>query len=171
MIAFTYIHTLFSTQEFKIDSDNNLVINKLSAFNASSIKIPLDDINPAFKTTHSLFSVEYIYTNSRNGKKLFSIKHSTNTVGDSARDFIETLNKQIKDPRTFNLSSVKASKLEYKKQLQHLNALLNIGIINDVMYQNIHSRIEDIVYGIKDRRTLADVISLSTRETTTGISV
>ncbi|MEE9325833.1 MAG: hypothetical protein V3U71_00960 [Cocleimonas sp.] len=207
MTAFIYTHTLFSTKEYKIDSENNLIINALSSSDSSHEKIQLFDISASPKhlnhhnklwlllalltaiaapllllTLGNIFlpistllvicsilstvaysknhTVEYRYIDSRSGKQRFSIKATNSKDKSTLNDFIKILNNKIKELQNSTTRVKKHKTIEFKKHLEHLQELSNIGIINEVLYQNIHTRIEEMVYGADDRSDQSNVIQL-----------
>jgi uncharacterized membrane protein len=207
MTAFLYTHTLFSTKEYKIDSDNNLIINSLFSSDSSHEKIQLFDISasPKHLTHHNKFwlllalltaiaapliflslgntllpasillgissilfavsytknySIEYSYIDSRSGKQRFSIRATSAKEKNMVSSFIDTLNTTIESSQNSAEKVRKYKTLEFKKHLEYLQTLSNIGIINESMYQNIHARIEEVVSGTDNRSDQSNVIQL-----------
>lgn len=213
--------SIFSTQEYRIDS-GNLHISNLSLGKNDKEVIPLDLIDPnpriskknneqliwaaigsfaigllfiamsmnvntaiqqsfgfGFLGISAIFLIaslklqttSYTYYYANTTTHLFTINEPQPNEAEHAKRFVQALNKRIKKPN-MNFQR-KTQKENYSEFLEHLDFLYNFGVLTDIQYERIHSKINVKIYGIhnkennkanKQTRKSAEIIPLPVRK-------
>lgn len=102
-------------------------------------------------------SYTYFYANTTT--QLFTISEAQSCNSENAKKFIEALNNRLVKPKVMK-SERKKNRETHNEFVYHLDFLYNHNVLNDIQYDRMKDKINEIVYGIKKDRTLADVIHL-----------
>lgn len=150
----------------------SFIIGLLFLISTISIEMPIQQIlgfsfigisflfllaSSKLKTT----SYTYFYANTTT--QLFTIhdKHSggVDDTTQNAKKFIKSLNQRITKPKK-TLNTRRTNKENYNEFIEHLDFLYNHSVITNIQYDRMQAKIQEVVYGIKREKVLADVIPL-----------
>ena len=92
-----------------------------------------------------LQTTSYTYYYANTTTHLFTINEPQSNEADHAKKFVQSLNQRINKP-SLNFQR-KTKKENYSDFIEHLDFLYNYGVLTDIQYERIHSKINVKIYG------------------------
>lgn len=98
-----------------------------------------------------LQTTSYTYYYANTTTHLFTINEPHPNAAEHAKKFVQSLNQRINKP---NINfQIKTKKENYSEFLEHLDFLYNFGVLTDIQYERIHSKINVKIYGNHNKKT------------------
>ena len=139
---------------------------KITNISILLIALSIEKIHPdaSYKNKTIIYTYQFLDSNTR----LFTLKGSF-TGNKQVQMFVQKLNERISQ-LNIEENNIIAKKLEienknsnnsednYVQFTKHLDFLFNHGAINDAAYKRIENKINDIIYGVTNEKTLTNII-------------
>lgn len=146
----------------------SLVIGIVFIILATTINVPIQQfIGFCFIAVSALFlmsslklqTTRYSYYYANTTTPLFTIDEARSDSNENAKEFISSLNKRLKKPKVI-VNSRKSDRKNYNEFMNHVDFLYNNKILNDVQYDRMQEKVNEVVYGIRKAKKMANVIQL-----------
>ncbi len=146
----------------------SFIIGSLFIILAFSINIPIQQILGIsligisavfFIASLKLQTTSYTYFYANTTTQLFTINEAQSCDAENAKKFVQSLNQRLVKPKVV-ISTRKQNQRDHLEFIHHLDFLYNHNVVNDIQYERMRDKINEIIYGIKKENVSANIIQL-----------